>query len=171
MCKYGYLHMCASAHQSQKNTLDPLELESLEVACYLMRMLGYTLRPSKEQQVLLTIEAMPTSPLIIFSQTYGSVPCYVWGNVRLDPLPIIIRCLECQDWGVWISYMFGGINNTLHSWFDSNFYHDMGHIFILLFPWLCQSEFAVSPLVYFCFSCRCFWCHIQKKWSHTILVI
>lgn len=116
MCKYGYLHMCASAHRSQKNTLDPLELESLEVACYLMWMLGYTLRPSKEQQVLLTIEAMPTSPLITFSQTYGPVSYYLWRNVHLDLLPIIIRCLECQDWGVWIPYMFGAL--TTHCIYD-----------------------------------------------------
>ena len=72
-------------------------------------------------------------------------------------------CFLCY-WAVWVLYTFQIL--TTYQIYSLQVFSDLVEVpFNFVDVFLCWGEpfvFDAVPLVYFCFCCLCFWCHIQK---------
>ena len=83
-------------------------------------------------------------------------------NIYSDPLSILkLLFLYFCYWVVWFPYIFWILYTLIRYMICKYFlpFHKLS--FYSLLPLVCTS--FLDLILYFCFGCLCFWCHIQKS--------
>ena len=101
--------------------------------------------------------------LSIFSCACWLFVCLLWKYVCLSPLPTF-SCIIWSFFAIEFVIHFGNWHfiRCVVSEYFLPFYRLPFH-FVDCFIYCTEAyKFAVVPLVYFCFCCLCFRCHVQK---------